>query len=350
VSSTRAAVAAAFVTVVAVVAVVVALTVNRQTVLADLSPGVVPASQGVAAPELVGISHFDNTEPLTLASLKGRVVLVDFWTYTCINCRRTFPFLRALQKTYPGLTVLGVHSPEFGFEKVHDNVARAVKELDVTWPVAEDPQMATWSAFGNQYWPAKYLIDRQGRVRYTHFGEGDEKATEDAVRSLLAEGGTAPTQRIGSLGADQPRADLTPETYFGAERGTNAVEAGRTVTRHDRVTARDLIALDGRVKGLKEAVELQAGASISQSFSARDVYATSAPASGPVVLDVTLDGEPVPPERRGRSLVERNGRTVAVLTKDDLLHLITGASLEPGVLRITAQSDGAQFFTFTYGA
>ncbi|MGZ6791817.1 MAG: redoxin family protein, partial [Mycobacteriales bacterium] len=218
----RAALAAALVTVLAVVAVVAALSADRGKVLARAAGDtrLLSVDKAPAAPELQGITDFDNTPPLTLASLRGKVVLVDFWTYTCINCRRTFPFLRALAKAYPDVVVLGVHSPEFGFEKSHANVARAVKELGVTWPVAEDPEMATWQAFDNQYWPADYLVDRQGRIRYAHFGEGDEKGTEDAVRALLDEGGTAPAARIGDVPSEGspggPGSDLTPETYFGA--------------------------------------------------------------------------------------------------------------------------------------
>ncbi len=347
-------------TVLAVVGAVAALSVNRASVLPQATTRLLAAASAPAAPELVGISHFDNSEPLTIASLKGRVVLVDFWTYTCINCRRTFPFLRALQATYPELTIVGVHSPEFGFEKDHANVARAVKELDVTWPVAEDPEMVTWRAYDNQYWPAKYLIDREGRVRYFHAGEGDEDQVEQAVRDLLSEGGTPPAARIGSAGpelaAGDAFTDLTPETYFGAERGARylanqrPVAPGGTATRDDPPQARDVLQLTGEFTGGQEYLELSAGATITQAFHARDVYATTAVTGAPVELDVTLDGKPVPTDRRGASLVEKAGRTVAVLGKDDLLHLLTGPGVGDGRLALTARTAGAQFFTFTYGA
>jgi thiol-disulfide isomerase/thioredoxin len=352
----RAAVAAALITVLAVVGAVVALSVNRSTVLPAVSTKLLAADTAPPAPELAGISAFDNTAPLTVAGLKGRVVLVDFWTYTCINCRRTFPFLRALQKAYPELTVLGVHSPEFGFEKVHANVARAVKELDVTWPVAEDPEMLTWNAFSNQYWPADYLIDRQGRVRYFHAGEGNEDEIEQAVRDLLDEGGTAPAARVGQPTAtEQPGNDLTPETYFGADRGQRyvaggtVVPVGKTVVRKDAPQQRGTLQLTGTFTGGAEYLELGAGATVTQVFHARAVYATTAPAGAPVELDVTLDGKPLPPDRRGSSLTEVGGRTVAVLKADDLLHLLTGPTLGDGTLRLTARTAGARFFTFTYG-
>jgi thiol-disulfide isomerase/thioredoxin len=353
----RAAIAAALITVLAVVGAVAALSVNREKVLPAVSTSLLAADKAPVAPELAGISHFDNTPPLTMEGLRGRVVLVDFWTYTCINCRRTFPFLRALQKTYPELTIVGVHSPEFGFEKVHDNVARAVKELDVTWPVAEDPEMVTWRAYSNQYWPGDYLVDRQGRVRYFHAGEGNEDEIENAIRALLNEGGTAPAARIGQPTAtEQPGNDLTPETYFGADRGERyiagsvVVPAGKTVVRKDPAQQRDLLRLTGSFTGGPEYLELGAGAAITQVFHARDVYATTTPADAPVVLDVTLDGKPVPVGRRGSSLTEVGGRTVATLKADDLLHLITGSALGDGTLQLTAQTAGARFFTFTYGA
>jgi len=356
----RAAIAAGLLTVLAVVGAVLALSSNRTSVVPRTRTTLLAAARAPVAPELQGISHFDNTDPITFEGLRGRVVLVDFWTYTCINCRRTFPFLRALQKTYPELTIVGVHSPEFGFEKVHANVARAVRELNVTWPVAEDPEMVTWRAYSNQYWPADYLIDRTGKVRYFHAGEGNEDEIEQAVRDLLDEGGTAPAQRTGQLAVDgspgDRASDLTPETYFGSERGADylaggkVVPAGKTVTRHDRTRDRDLVALDGSFTGGKEYLQLGAGASVTQRFHARDVFATSSPSAGPVVLDVTLDGQPVPVGRRGRSLTVVAGRTVAVLGSQDLLHLVTGPALGDGTIRITARTTGARFFTFTYGA
>ena len=356
----RAAIAAALVSALAVVGVVVALSTNRAAVVPVVHTKLLAAADAPAAPALGGISAFDNTPPLTVASLRGRVVLVDFWTYTCINCRRTFPFLRALQKAYPELTVLGVHSPEFGFEKSHANVARAVRELNVTWPVAEDPEMVTWRAFSNQYWPADYLIDRNGRVRYFHAGEGGDDEVEQAVRDLLDEGGRAPVARIGDVAAagdpGDATSDLTPETYFGTQRGAafvaggTVVPAGRTVQRHDGPQGRDTLALQGTFTGGEEYLELGTGASVTQRFHARDVYATSSPGAGAVELEVMLDGQPVPPDRRGSSLTVVGGRTVARLATQDLLHLLTGVTVEDGTLTITARSAGARFFTLTYGA
>ena len=146
------------------------------------------------APEFVGTQDWFNTpgdRPLTLRSLRGRVVLVDFWTYSCINCLRTLPYLTAWDRTYrkDGLTIVGVHSPEFPFEKDAGNVREAIERNGIHYPVAQDNDLATWSAYGNQYWPAEYFIDARGRVRYAHFGEGEYGKKEQIIRELLAEAG-----------------------------------------------------------------------------------------------------------------------------------------------------------------
>lgn len=141
------------------------------------------------APEIRGINNWINSNPLTIAELKGKVVLLDFWTYSCINCIRTQPYLNEWYESYrkDGFEILGVHAPEFAFEKVEKNVQSEVKKAKILYPVALDNSFATWNAYGNQYWPARYLIDKEGKVRYTHFGEGDYDGTEAAIQTLLKE-------------------------------------------------------------------------------------------------------------------------------------------------------------------
>lgn len=141
-----------------------------------------------AAPEFTGIERWLNSEPLTLAQLRGRVVLVDFWTYACINCIRTLPHVNRWAELYTrqGLTVVGVHTPEFPFERTTSNVEVAMRRHGVKHPVAQDNRYGTWRAYSNQYWPAAYLIDAQGRIRYKHFGEGEYDRTEAVIRALLA--------------------------------------------------------------------------------------------------------------------------------------------------------------------
>jgi thiol-disulfide isomerase/thioredoxin len=148
-----------------------------------------PPQSGPPAPEFTGITQWLNSEPLTLQQLRGKVVLVDFWTYTCINCVNTLPYVKSWNQKYKdqGLTVIGVHTPEYPFERDTGNVKTALKRLGISYPVAQDNQYATWSAYNNQYWPAFYLIDKKGQIVYTHFGEGDYAQTEAKIQALLAQ-------------------------------------------------------------------------------------------------------------------------------------------------------------------
>src|ERR1700719_4137523 len=167
------------------------------------------------APDFTGIEGWLNTTPLTLANLRGKVDLIDFWTFSCVNCVRTIPHLQALYSDYrnDGFVIVGVHSPEFDFEKVPANVAAAVTRLGVTWPVAIDSQMATWNAYQNQFWPAEYLLDQQGRVAYNNFGEGGYAQTDAAVAQLLK------VHAAPLLSSTPVPANTTPELYAGSERG-----------------------------------------------------------------------------------------------------------------------------------
>ncbi len=148
-----------------------------------------PLKNSSPAPEFTGIEKWLNSDPLTIQQLRGKVVLVDFWTYTCVNCINTLPYVKGWNQKYKdqGLAVIGVHTPEFPFERSTDNVRKAIKRLDISFPVAQDNRYATWRAYNNQYWPAFYLIDRKGQVVYTHFGEGDYAETEATIKALLAQ-------------------------------------------------------------------------------------------------------------------------------------------------------------------
>lgn len=174
------------------------------------------------APELIQGGRWFNSEPLKLSELKGKVILVDFWTYTCINCIRTFPYLKNWHEKYKdmGFVIIGVHTPEFEFEKNPDNVAQAVKDFGLEYPIMQDNDYATWRAYNNRYWPAKYFIDHEGRVRSTHFGEGEYDESEKMIQTLLKE--------AGSLESDMPIKNVgyrneskTPETYLGYSRINN---------------------------------------------------------------------------------------------------------------------------------
>jgi thiol-disulfide isomerase/thioredoxin len=176
------------------------------------------------APPLHPDGSWINSAPLSLAQLRGKVVLIDFWTYSCINCLRTLPHLKAWYAAYhdKGLVIIGVHTPEFAFEHETSNVRAAVKRLGIEYPVMQDNRYKTWDNYANQYWPAEYLIDRQGRVRHTHFGEGEYDQTEALIRRLLGDRGAHARQ----VADETPTGLLTPESYLGYARLTNY--AGRT--------------------------------------------------------------------------------------------------------------------------
>ena len=175
------------------------------------------------APEFTNTEDWFNTpgdRPLTLSSLRGGVVLVDFWTYTCINCIRTLPYLKAWDATYrrDGLTIVGVETPEFAFEHDASNVANAISQFGLRYPVVQDNEMGTWNAYGNEDWPADYLIDARGQVRYRTAGEGDYGQTETAIRALLAEAGRQVAAKSHPTGVIAPSELATPETYLGTAR------------------------------------------------------------------------------------------------------------------------------------
>ena len=180
------------------------------------------------APEFAGLGPWYNTQPLNLAALKGKVVLVDFWTYSCINCVRTLPHIQTLWSKYKEqpFVIVGVHAPEFTFEKKPENVAEAIRTHNLDYPIAQDNDFATWKAFGNHYWPAKYLIDADGMIRYTHFGEGGYEETDQAVQSLLGELGQAATKSNGAamvraaMRRETPPVRISPETYLGSRGWT----------------------------------------------------------------------------------------------------------------------------------
>jgi cytochrome c biogenesis protein CcdA/thiol-disulfide isomerase/thioredoxin len=181
------------------------------------------------APQLAGLSNWINSKPLAMNELRGKVVLVDFWTYSCINCLRTLPHVKAWYQTYrkDGLVVLGVHTPEFAFEHVPSNVRGAVHRLGITYPVALDNDYKTWNAFHNQYWPAKYLIDRKGHLRFVHFGEGEYDTTESRIRTLIGENAQM-LPVSNELSDPTPKGVMTPESYLGYQRLTRFTD--RTIT------------------------------------------------------------------------------------------------------------------------
>lgn len=251
-----------------------------------------------SAPELAGITGWINSEPQTLADLRGKVVLVKFWTYSCINCIRTLPYVQAWYDTYKdkGFTIIAVHTPEFAFEKVPANVQDAVKDFGITYPVALDPAFATWTAYENRYWPAKYLIDANGQLRYTHFGEGDYNETEKAIQDLLVEAGS----NLANVSRPKAESSLvfnqTPETYFGAGRAERAAHTPSLQRGEQRYTPlRDIPlhawALGGAWQVAEENALATLGSTLTFRLRAKDVYVVlENERTQATPLDVEIDG------------------------------------------------------------
>jgi cytochrome c biogenesis protein CcdA/thiol-disulfide isomerase/thioredoxin len=257
-----------------------------------------------AAPEFTETEDWFNTpgnRPLSLSSLHGRVVLVDFWTYTCINCIRTLPYLKAWDAAYrkDGLTIVGVEAPEFSFEKDASNVEDAISQFGLRYPVVQDNKLGTWNAYGNQYWPADYLIDSSGQVRYTAFGEGDYDKTETAIRGLLAEAG----HQVGGKGHAKdvvvPSQQATPETYLGTERAEGWIQSPKDGL-HDyggpstSELALNEFAYSGGWKIAAQPAEAVSNAAIDVEFQAKNVYLVlSSPGERPLPVRVLLDGRKI---------------------------------------------------------
>lgn len=321
------------------------------------SPSSMTLPKIIRAPEFVGLGPWHNSEPFSLASLKGKVVLVDFWTYSCINCIRTLPYIQGYWEKYgstalttgkdtDGFVLLGVHSPEFTFEKSEKNVAMAIKQHSLTYPVAQDNDFGTWKAFANRYWPAKYLIDANGYVRYTHFGEGGYEETDRAIASLLQEAGVDVGEE-GIIDTDVPQkkaqGPLTPETYLGSRSwpalGNAKGSPSDAVVSYSAPEKAVLnkYYLDGLWKLVDgEYQELQSDTGkIIMTFQGGEINLVLGLADGadPVEASVTIDG--------ARS-------TTFTIDRHDLFQLFKGDYGEHTMV-LTLEGKGAQAFAFTFG-
>jgi cytochrome c biogenesis protein CcdA/thiol-disulfide isomerase/thioredoxin len=315
-------------------------------------------------PSLDGAVQWLNSPPLTAAQLRGKVVLVDFWTYSCINCLRTLPYVKAWADKYKdaGLVVIGVHTPEFAFEKDVGNVSRAVKDLKVDFPVAIDDNYKIWRAFNNQYWPADYFVDAQGRIRAHHFGEGDYAGSEQVIRQLLTEagahnlpGGMVKDTGTGAEAAPEMADIQSPETYVGYDRATNFASPGEPVLDkpHQYTLGNGLglndWALDGTWTLGAEHTDLdRPGGAIAFRFHARDLHLVLGPTANgqPVRFQVTIDGK-APGANHG-SDTDANGN--GTVTTQRLYQLIRqSGTITDHTFEIRFLDPGVRAYAFTFG-
>jgi cytochrome c biogenesis protein CcdA/thiol-disulfide isomerase/thioredoxin len=305
---------------------------DNEAPLATADPGLPDYGQ---APDFVGIDRWLNGHALTMSELRGKVVLVDFWTYSCINCLRTLPHVEAWDRLYrkDGLVIVGVHTPEFSFEHVPSNVQAAVRRLGVDYPVALDNDYGTWNAYGNQYWPAKYLIDRNGHVRYAHFGEGDYDITEENIRTLLGEQPATPAaNRLRDL---TPSGPITPESYLGFERidrftGSKIYPDKEATYAFPAGLGRDDFAYAGRWTVHAQRIVAGKDARLRLRYYARKVFLVL---GGKGTVQVLVDGQP-------HSVVHVNG--------DRLYTLVDRKSIDDATLELRF-SPGVSAYAFTFG-
>ena len=321
------------------------------------------SGDGGTMPNLEGAVGWLNSSHLSKKELRGKVVLVNFWTYSCINSLRELPYMRAWYAKYEdaGLVVLGVHTPEFGFEKDGANVKLAVSDLKITYPVPIDSDRSIWSAFHNEYWPATYLVDGKGRIRYEHFGEGDYEKAERVIQDLLQENGAAGFEngivRIAASGAEAPPSDevRSPETYAGYERAERFVSRER-VARDSPKTYSLPIAPALNQWGLggvwnvgQERSLLQTGSGrVVLRFHARDLHVVlgGAQSGRAIRFKVTLDGA-APGENHG---VDSNPEGFGEIRQPRLYQLIRQIGrVEDRTFEIEFLDPGVEVFSFTFG-
>ena len=346
-------------------------------------------SSDPAAPELEKTGEWINSEPFTLSEMQedNRVVLIDFWTYTCINCIRTLPFVRAWHEKYAdhGLVILGVHTPEFEFEKEYDNVLDAVKKFDLKYPVVQDNDFGTWQAFNNRYWPAKYLIDHDGRIRYSHFGEGAYDETELVIREILTEAGydvseiamnTDPGPPIAEAAkaSESPNDGQTRELYAGYERNYGTLMSGGVppyVLHEEYYQAPDaevmytdpglhrnhFLYLQGLWVNTAESLNHARETMDFEDYMALKFFGTSVNVvmspgvEGSYDVVVFLDDAPIPTEQAGRDIMyDDDGNSYVAVDDSRVYYLVDQDTFSGGELRLTSNSSDFSVFAFTFGS
>lgn len=305
--------------------------------------------KGPIAPEVIPGGVWFNSAPLTLQQLKGKVVIVDFWTYSCINCQRTMPYLRAWHEKYKdkGLVIIGVHSPEFEFEKSEKNVAQAIKDFKLPYPIVQDNDFATWRAYNNRYWPAKYIIDKEGYIRYTHFGEGAYDETEKVIQNLLKETGATnlpsnvnnPTYQINAK---------TPEIYLGYGRINNfgspeKIQQNALATYTSPVKpGSNQVTFEGNWNVMEEYANPQKGSKLQLNFESKEVFLVMRPQGNTAKIKIYLDD-------KLQAFGEDNKDGVITVDADRLYKLINLSTPGRHILRLEFEDNNTGLYAFTFG-
>jgi cytochrome c biogenesis protein CcdA/thiol-disulfide isomerase/thioredoxin len=338
-----------------------ALVTNQLNILKGKSSASAQDTSGlfntnVLAPDFTGIDKWLNTDrPLTIAGLKGKVVLVDFWTYTCINCIRTLPHVTAWYDKYKndGFVVIGVHTPEFQFEHDTNNVLSATKMYGIHYPVAQDNEYATWNNYNNQYWPAEYLIDANGNIRRTDFGEGQYDQMELAIQTLLKDNGQKVNAKLSNIPDQTPAVQISPETYLGSTRmqyyfPTGSLSNGEQKLSLSNDVSQNNFSYGGTWTITNDYAVSGNNASLNYNFVAGKVFIILRPpgGSGSSTVKVYLDGKIIDQSVAGMDV--KNG--VIRVDSDRLYNVVDlHGKTENHILRLDFQTPGVQAYTFTFG-
>ncbi len=338
---------------------------NIQTTDSSLDPNVVSnidKSKFKKAPKIVGIANYFNTTPEELTNeMKGKVVLYDIWTYSCINCVRTLPYIVAWNEKYAdeGLLIIGIHSPEFEFEKIPENVEAAIIKHGIKYPVVMDNDMQTWKAFENRYWPRKYIADDEGYIRYDHIGEGDYKETEKVIQSLLKERAINlglqinSTEKLVDIKEFEHSSFRTPELYFGYKfaQGRNQLGSSEGFNQEKIVSYSEPNNIElhkfypiGEWKNLEDSMELVSNTgSIKLHYNAKEVNIVTA---NMAKLEILLDGLPISKDYAGTDVDEEGKITVSGA---GLYNIVNSDKPSSHILEIKISEPGFQMYTFTFG-
>jgi len=304
--------------------------------------------KGPLAPEIIPGGEWFNSKPLTLVELKGKVVIIDFWTYTCINCQRTLPFVKEWWRKYQdkGLVIIGIHSPEFEFEKDKNNLAKAIKDFNLTHPIVQDNDFSTWRAYDNHYWPAKYIIDKDGYIRYTHFGEGEYDKTEEVIQELLKETGVSKLSPPNN--PTSKTYGRTLETYLGYERLDHFSSPEQIkqniLTSYTSPTSfpENSFSLNGKWTIMKDYAAPEKGSELTFNFDAKEVFLVMKTTGKPSQITVYLDD-------KIKNFGEDNINGVVTVNSDKLYKLILLQTPGKHILRLEFKDANAQLFAFTFG-